>query len=348
MSPSKLRCAFVIALALSLTACDKAPPTKPERDPTLPMDTLRPAHHIVSFYKLLARPEDFEGKSVQVNGVLGISLGEGAPMLYLNTLAFQYGVTTDAVQLDLTEEQWHRFARLDGRVVAIEGEFRRITRVDDLAPAGTVHVTRLLDLTSAYDPPRNVAGATAAACGKSIKLDAARLRALSATATAYLQKSVGTPVRLEPPCVDNYISATVSTQPIVSGQGVSAAYETTCYNSAPAWSCEGLSGEMAIDGRPTIRLVGQIKSSEALNVVAFLEETAASGGLSLGACGEPERRITLRPSDLNKLKAILRDDYVWEAIVVVLEHPVRIVVGPNMPSATPDARKVCWIPPPPF
>lgn len=122
---------------------------QPQRPPARqPMNTLGAFHSFVSYYKLLARPEDYEGKRVHVMGVLRISNQENVASLYPNAESFRYQVTMDSLSLELTSEQWKRFAALDGKFVAIEGTFKRITEVDEYAEAGRIApVTRLGDFS---------------------------------------------------------------------------------------------------------------------------------------------------------------------------------------------------------
>lgn len=151
--------AIGVVLVLCLAGCTKKQGTQQEQpqqgqaqtQTQRPMDTLRPAHHFVSYYKLLARPEDYEGKRIQVLGVLSISSEDNAASLYPNMESFHHQVRVDSLSLGFTSEQWKRFVSLHGRFVAIEGTFKRIAEADEYSAAGAVApATRLVDFTDYY------------------------------------------------------------------------------------------------------------------------------------------------------------------------------------------------------
>jgi hypothetical protein len=143
-----------LALLLLLGGCTREPGAQSQQpQPEQPrarqrMDTLVPFHHFVSYYKLLARPEEYQGKRVQVMGVLRISSEENIASLYPNAESFRYQVVVDSLSIELTDEQWRRFTALNGKFVAIEGTFGRITEADEYAAAGTIApVARLGDFS---------------------------------------------------------------------------------------------------------------------------------------------------------------------------------------------------------
>lgn len=149
--------AIAVVLLLCLAGCTEKQGTQQEQSPRgqaqtqPPMDTLRPAHHFVSYYKLLARPEDYEGKRIQVLGVLFISSEDNVASLYPNMESFHHQVKVDSLSLGFTSEQWKRFVSLNGRFVAIEGTFKRIAEADAYSAAGAVApATRLVDFTDYY------------------------------------------------------------------------------------------------------------------------------------------------------------------------------------------------------
>lgn len=84
---------------LWLAGCTQKQGAQPEQQPQVqvqaqqrPMDTLRPGHHFVSYYKLLARPEEYGGRRILVLGVLSISGDENIASLYPNMDSFHYQV----------------------------------------------------------------------------------------------------------------------------------------------------------------------------------------------------------------------------------------------------------------
>lgn len=159
------RAIMIVCLAnlFWLHACTRDPRTQPEQPQSdrpqarRPIDTLRPAHRFLSYYKLLARPDEYDGKPVHVLGVLSIDSEDNVANLYPSTESFRYVVKSDSLSLQLTEEQRKRFAALSGRFVAIEGTFQRINENDEYGAAGKLApVTRLLDFSEYYpDKPAN-------------------------------------------------------------------------------------------------------------------------------------------------------------------------------------------------
>lgn len=146
-----------IALAVFVSGCNESTtaPTEETRA-SAPMDTLRPAHRFVSFYRLLARPEVFDRSRIHVQGILAVSSAENFARLYVSSDAFRNRVVMDSISLRFTDTQWQRFATLNGRFIAIEGEFQRITSVDDLVEVGVLEpVSRLIDLSSEYESDKS-------------------------------------------------------------------------------------------------------------------------------------------------------------------------------------------------
>lgn len=144
-------------LLLALAGCSKVEGVQQQQLPQdevqtqRPMDTRRPAHHIVSYYKVLARPEEYDGKRIQVVGILSISDEDNVASLYPNMESFHYHVKVDSLSIEFTSQQWTRFASLNGKFVAIEGTFKRLSEADDYTAAGMVtQTTRLVDLSNYY------------------------------------------------------------------------------------------------------------------------------------------------------------------------------------------------------
>lgn len=156
MNPRAIAAVSVV-LVLCLASCTKKQGMQHEQlqqgqvQTRQPMDTLRPAQHFVSYYKLLARPEDYEGKRIQVLGVLSISSTDNVASLYPNMDSFHYQVKVDSLSIEFTVEQWKRFVSLNGRFVAIEGTFKRIAEADEYSAAGAIApATRLVDFADYY------------------------------------------------------------------------------------------------------------------------------------------------------------------------------------------------------
>lgn len=147
---------LILAPLLWLSACSRQPEAQPvraasQRSPPIRFtDTAGASVGYVSYYKLLAKPEDYDGKPVQVMGVLSISNQDNVASLYPNTESFRYQVKMDELSLELTNEQWKRFATLDGRFVSIEGTFARITKMDEYAAAGRIAPVKRLGDFSEY------------------------------------------------------------------------------------------------------------------------------------------------------------------------------------------------------
>ena len=117
------------------------------------MDTLGPSRHSISYYKLLARPEEYDGQRIQVYGILSISSDGSIASLYPNVEAFRYRVTVDSLEVRFSDDQSRRFAplSLNGKFVLLEGIFERITKTDQDIAIGTIEpVIRLIDFSEYY------------------------------------------------------------------------------------------------------------------------------------------------------------------------------------------------------
>ena len=125
-----------------------------------PMATLAPPTWHVSFYKLLAHAADYNGRRIQVWGV--VSVRGGIAKLYPNLDSFRNSVLVDSIQLTFTEPLSSKVGNLDGEFVVVSGVFATVE-----APHTTYHplgmlnpVERLLwlsegELRPAYDTRRH-------------------------------------------------------------------------------------------------------------------------------------------------------------------------------------------------
>jgi hypothetical protein len=121
--------AAAMVLCAGIAACTKngaqerqpqaADPSRAEPEP---MATLAPPTWHVSFYKLLAHSADYDGKRIQVHGVLQVH-GDGRATLYPNLDSFRNSVLVDSIELTFIPALANKIGNLDGEFVALSGVF---------------------------------------------------------------------------------------------------------------------------------------------------------------------------------------------------------------------------------
>jgi hypothetical protein len=116
-----------IVLCAGLAACtdeggkQASPTAETSTAEPEPMATVAPPTWHVSYYKLLAHPADYNGKRIQVWGVL--SIGGDQAALYPNLDSFRNSVLVDAIDLTFTSALAKKVENLDGEFVVVSGVF---------------------------------------------------------------------------------------------------------------------------------------------------------------------------------------------------------------------------------
>jgi hypothetical protein len=158
--------AMLICVGLAACKEDGGQPSQRVETSTVepePMATLAPPTWHVSYYKLLAHPADYNGKRIQLSGVL--SIADAQATLYPNLDSFRNSVVVDAIELTFTSALEKKAESLDGEFVAVSGVIGRPeVPHTTYRPLGSIQpVERLLWLSErgarrAYDTRRPSGG----------------------------------------------------------------------------------------------------------------------------------------------------------------------------------------------
>jgi hypothetical protein len=103
---------------------------------------------LISFYRLIARAEDYEGKTISTFGYLEVSEVNNSAYLYPTTDALNHAIIVDKLVLALPEELWLKVKDLNSRYVTVSGVFHSAEgRTGEYIEFGRLDpVIRLIDM----------------------------------------------------------------------------------------------------------------------------------------------------------------------------------------------------------